>query len=164
MGLFLRPVDLARACVPGSLDQGVRKFAGRACGARRSCLERRNVSQMPAFGMVLAAILLDCHLTVPNIQLTVCISLPPMPRVTPALDLSLASWKEREGYSHMRQVPRDDQSIVAYQRFPRRSHPSLSVGCKRELGGACMPTVERPFSFAMADNEDSWGGGHCGRG
>lgn len=59
----------------------------------------------------------------------------------------------------MRQVPRHDQSVAAYERLAGGLDPLLAVGCQRQIGDAGVAPVQRPFGLAVAGNEAA--GYHC---
>lgn len=56
---------------------------------------------------------------------------------------------------HVRQVPGDNQSVIAYERLARCSYALLAIGCEWYVCSSCVAAVERPFCFAVADDEDA---------
>lgn len=66
--------------------------------------------------------------------------------------------REKRSNIHTRQIPRHNQSVFPDERSPRRTHSLFAIGCERNVGGARVTSVERPFCFAVAYDEDAWGG------
>ena len=60
----------------------------------------------------------------------------------------------------MRQILRHNQPVIAHQRLARRAHSLLAVRREWQLCRAGVSAVERPFCFAMTNDEDA-GCGHC---
>ena len=58
---------------------------------------------------------------------------------------------------HVRQLLRNDQSVVAHKRVASGSDTLLTVGCERNIGRAGVTPVERPFRLAVADDEEPRG-------
>lgn len=61
---------------------------------------------------------------------------------------------------HMCKVLRNDQSVIAEERFARCFDAAFAVRGEREVGRAGVPAVQGPFCFAMTDDEAPGGGGH----
>lgn len=57
----------------------------------------------------------------------------------------------------MGEVTRHDETVFADEGAAGRADASLAVGCERDVGDTSVTAVQRPFSFAMADDEHSWG-------
>lgn len=57
----------------------------------------------------------------------------------------------------MRHLPRNNQAIIAHERFARGADTFLAIGCERQFGGAGVAAVEGPFCFAVADYEGAGG-------
>lgn len=53
----------------------------------------------------------------------------------------------------MHQILRHNQSIVTNEALPSRCDPFLAVRSEREVRDAGMPAIERPFGFAVTDDE-----------
>lgn len=62
---------------------------------------------------------------------------------------------------HVRQLLRNNQSIVADKRMASGSDTLLTVGCERNIGRAGVAPVERPFRLAMTDDEEPRGCHFC---
>ncbi len=60
------------------------------------------------------------------------------------------------GMLHMRQVAGDDQTVIADECFPCGADTLLAVFSEWNIRCACVPPVERPFCFAMTDDEYAW--------
>jgi hypothetical protein len=65
----------------------------------------------------------------------------------------------KAGYAiHVYQLLGDDEAIVSNQRLARGPHSFFAVCSQRDVRSASVPTIERPFRLAMADNEAARGG------
>lgn len=53
----------------------------------------------------------------------------------------------------MHQIFRHNQSIIPNETLPRRCDPFLAVRSEREVRDAGVSAIERPFGFAVADDE-----------
>ena len=53
----------------------------------------------------------------------------------------------------MRQILRHNQSVIPNETLPRRCDPFLAVRSEREVRDAGVSAIERPFGFAVADDE-----------
>lgn len=60
----------------------------------------------------------------------------------------------------MRNLRRNNQTIVTDQCFARSSDAGFTVLREWDVGGARVSAIEGPFGFAVADDESS-GGCHC---
>lgn len=74
----------------------------------------------------------------------------------------LGSWNGSEVEMrciHVSYFRRHDQAIVSNKSFPSCADTAFTVLGQREVGGAGVSAVQRPFSLAMADDENA-GSGH----
>jgi hypothetical protein len=62
---------------------------------------------------------------------------------------------------HVRQLPRDNQTVVAHKSPACSNDSLLAISRQWNIAAACMSAVERPLSLSMADNEDA-GSSHMG--
>lgn len=62
---------------------------------------------------------------------------------------------------HMRQLPRDNQTVIAHKSPARGNDSLLSIGRQGNVAAAGMSAVEGPFSLSVADDEDA-GSSHTG--
>jgi hypothetical protein len=60
----------------------------------------------------------------------------------------------------VRQVSRYNKPVVTDEGFSCCADALFAVGGEGDVGGACVPPIEGPFCFAVADDEDAWVG-HC---
>lgn len=54
----------------------------------------------------------------------------------------------------MCKIPWVDQSVVSDEGLSCLLDSGLAVGCEGQVGGTCVSSVERPFGFAVADDEN----------
>jgi len=67
-----------------------------------------------------------------------------------------------EGAVHVCEVAGDDEAVGADEGFACGADARFAVGGEGDIGCSCVPAVEGPFGFAVADYEDA-GIGHSGR-
>lgn len=55
----------------------------------------------------------------------------------------------------MGKFARGNEAIVPNEGSPGGADPLLAIGSQSDIGAASVASVERPFSLAMADEEDT---------